>query len=249
MDEAHCVSQVGHDFRPDYKKLGVLRALYPGVPITAVTATCSRKVLPDLLKTLGMRDATSPTHANREGSVLFTSPLYRPNLRYRVIPKSSKASDNITDLATFVEREHRDQSGIVYTLSKKDAEEVAVGLNEHGLKAGVYHADVADAEKQRLHRRWREGEVKIVVATIAFGLGIDKGDVRFVIHHSLSKTLDGYYQSVPPLTEPYAVGRDVALTHRSACNPAGRPAAPDETVRRRPVCSSTGRWTSRAWPV
>ena len=113
------VSQVGHDFRPDYKKLGILRTLYPGVPITAVTATCSRKVLPDLLRTLGMKDVTSPTQADRDGSVLFTSPLYRPNLRYRVVAKPSKSSDNIADMAEFVKREHPSQSGIVYTLSKK----------------------------------------------------------------------------------------------------------------------------------
>jgi ATP-dependent DNA helicase Q1 len=96
-----------------------LRTLYPGVPITAVTATCSRKVLPDLLRTLGMKDVTSPTQANRDGSVLFTSPLYRPNLRYRVVAKPSKSSDNIADMADFVKREHLSQSGIVYTLSKK----------------------------------------------------------------------------------------------------------------------------------
>lgn len=115
----HSVSQAGHDFRPDYKKLAILRTLYPGVPITAVTATCSRKVLPDLLRTLGMKDITSPTQANRDGTVLFTSPLYRPNLRYSVVAKPSKPSEHFADMASFVKREHLHQSGIVYTLSKK----------------------------------------------------------------------------------------------------------------------------------
>ncbi|CAG8521528.1 9572_t:CDS:2 [Acaulospora colombiana] len=178
IDEAHCVSQLGHDFRPDYQKLSILRQLFPHVPILALSATCPPKVLQDLLKTLRM---DSVVDGNSK------------NLHYRVVQKPASASDVIDVMAKYITEEHNGHTGIVYCLSKKDAETVAAGLQDVSkgkIRTGVYHADIGDAEKERLHKKWRKGEVKVVCATI----GIDKGDVRFVLHHSMSKSLDGFYQ-------------------------------------------------------
>ncbi|PVG04636.1 ATP-dependent DNA helicase [Serendipita vermifera] len=197
IDEAHCVSQLGHDFRPDYQKLSILRQLFPHVPILALSATCPPKVLQDLLKILRMDSVVDGNSAPAKGTVYFSSPLYRKNLHYRVVQKPASASDVIDVMAKYITEEHSGHTGIIYCLSKKDAETVATGLQEVSsgkIRTGVYHADIGDAEKERLHKRWRKGEVKVVCATIAFGLGIDKGDVRFVLHHSMSKSLDGFYQ-------------------------------------------------------
>ncbi|KZV99558.1 ATP-dependent DNA helicase [Exidia glandulosa HHB12029] len=194
IDEAHCVSQLGHDFRPDYKNLSILRQLFPRVPILALSATCPPKVLNDVLKILRLQPVTDGAAANKTGTVYFSSPLYRPNLHYCVMPKPSGAAAAIQAMADYILEAHADDSGIVYCLSKKDTETVAAGLSERGIRSGVYHADIGDEEKERLHVRWRKGQVKVVCATIAFGLGIDKGDVRFVLHHTISKSLEGYYQ-------------------------------------------------------
>ncbi|KAG8886455.1 hypothetical protein FRB98_001274 [Tulasnella sp. 332] len=197
IDEAHCVSQLGHDFRPDYKKLSILRQLFPHVPILALSATCPPKVLQDILMILRMKAVVDGRAANRDGTVYFAAPLYRKNLHYRVVLKPSSASAAIKAMADYILQYHRKSSGIVYCLSKKDTETIAAGLFEASggvIQTGVYHSDVGDGEKERLHVKWREGKVKVVCATIAFGLGIDKGDVRFVLHHSLSKSLEGFYQ-------------------------------------------------------
>ncbi|KAF5380149.1 hypothetical protein D9615_006207 [Tricholomella constricta] len=188
IDEAHCVSQLGHDFRPDYQKLHTLRRLFPRVPIMALSATCPPKVLEDLIKTLD---------ADAQGTVYFTAPLYRKNLHYTIVPKPAKSADVLQAMASYILELHPDDSGIVYCLSRKDAENVAKGLRDlsgNRIKTGVYHADRHDHDKEELHIAWRHGHIKVVCATIAFGLGIDKGDVRFVLHHSLSKSLEGFYQ-------------------------------------------------------
>ncbi|KAJ3748117.1 P-loop containing nucleoside triphosphate hydrolase protein [Lentinula detonsa] len=199
IDEAHCVSQLGHDFRPDYQKLHVLRQLFPNVPIMALSATCPPLVLADLLKVLRLGATVSPDNVpiskNPPRTVYFTSPLYRPNLHYQVLPKASKGNKVYDEMTAWILEKHREDSGIVYCLSKKDTEKVAAELNKRGgIRTGVYHSDRSESEKEKLHMNWQKGVVKVVCATIAFGLGIDKGDVRFVIHHSLSKSLDGYYQ-------------------------------------------------------
>ncbi|KAG9311882.1 ATP-dependent DNA helicase [Chiua virens] len=197
IDEAHCVSQLGHDFRPDYKKLGVLRQFFPHVPILALSATCPPRVLQDILKILHMKPAVDGQAAPRDGTVYFSAPLYRKNLHYTVLPKPTSLKDTIKTMSEYILQKHKNDSGIIYCLSKKDAETVAASLHEESkgrIRTGVYHADVPDALKEGLHRQWREGLVQVVCATIAFGLGIDKGNVRFVLHHTMSKSLDGYYQ-------------------------------------------------------
>ncbi|THH10608.1 hypothetical protein EW145_g1208 [Phellinidium pouzarii] len=197
IDEAHCVSQLGHDFRPDYKKLSILRQLYPRVPILALSATCPPKVLKDLITTLRLKPVVACTAANADGTIYFSAPLYRKNLHYKVLPKPSSAGAVIKTMTEYILDYHQGDSGIVYCLSKKDTENVARGLSEESagkIRTGVYHADVHDREKEALHKRWHNGDVKVVCATIAFGLGIDKGDVRFVLHHSMSKSVEGYYQ-------------------------------------------------------
>ncbi|KAF8067491.1 ATP-dependent DNA helicase [Lyophyllum atratum] len=197
IDEAHCVSQLGHDFRPDYQGLHRLRALFPRVPIMALSATCPPKVLDDLITTLGLKAVVDGNNADTQGTAYFTAPLYRKNLHYTVVPKPAKGADALQAMVDYILKNHLDESGIIYCLSKKDAENVAEGLQElsgNKIKTGVYHADRHDREKEGLHVAWRRGTIKVVCATIAFGLGIDKGDVRFVLHHSLSKSLEGFYQ-------------------------------------------------------
>ncbi|KAJ6574968.1 P-loop containing nucleoside triphosphate hydrolase protein [Mycena capillaripes] len=197
IDEAHCVSQLGHDFRPDYQKLHILRQNFPRVPIMALSATCPPKVLEDLLRTLGMKAVVDGTNAKPNATVYFSAPLYRKNLHYQILPKPSSAAAAITAMKDYILENHPNQTGIVYCFTRKDAERVAEGLLEQSggkIKTGVYHAERKDNDKELLHRQWRKGAIQVVCATIAFGLGIDKGDVRFVIHHSLSKSMDGYYQ-------------------------------------------------------
>ncbi|THU95817.1 ATP-dependent DNA helicase [Dendrothele bispora CBS 962.96] len=202
IDEAHCVSMLGHDFRPDYQKLRSLRQLFPRVPIMALSATCPPLVLQDLLNVLGLAPITDGGAATPGGTVYFSSPLYRPNLHYTVVPKPESAAKVYEAMVKWILEKHQGDSGIVYCFSKKascfvDTEKLAEALEKLSnkkIKTGVYHADKSDREKEDLHRKWRDGHVKVVCATIAFGLGIDKGDVRFVLHHSISKSLDGFYQ-------------------------------------------------------
>ncbi|ORY27061.1 P-loop containing nucleoside triphosphate hydrolase protein [Naematelia encephala] len=197
IDEAHCCSQLGHDFRPDYKKLSMLKTLFPRVPIQAVTATLSSKTMPDLLKILRLPPICDGRAANTSGTVFFSSPLYRPNLHYSVISKPSSSKASVEAVGSWIREHHTGESGIIYCLSKKDAEVVAEALREwskQSIKTGVYHAGLEDWQKEGIHKDWRSGKVNVICATIAFGLGIDKGDVRYVIHHSMSKSLEGYYQ-------------------------------------------------------
>ncbi|CAL1708476.1 unnamed protein product [Somion occarium] len=196
IDEAHCVSQLGHDFRPDYKQLSTLRKLFPSVPILALSATCPPRVLQDLVQVLRLNRVVDGRAADpRKGTLYFSSPLYRKNLHYKVLPKPASANAVIKAMTEYIQSQHPKDSGIIYCLAQKEAESVADGIRKESggkIKTGVYHAGVHDKAKMRLHEEWRKGNVKVVCATIAFGLGIDKGDVRFVLHHS--KSLDGFYQ-------------------------------------------------------
>jgi bloom syndrome protein len=180
IDEAHCVSQWGHDFRPDYKALGDVLRQFSGVPVIALTATATQLVRTDVMANLGIR-----------GCRMFSQSFNRPNLSYEVHPKGKGI---VQTMATLIKTKHAGKSGIIYCLSRKSCESVAQKLTEAGILAYHYHAGMESAERSDVQRKWQSNEYHVIVATIAFGMGIDKADVRFVIHHTIPKSLEGYYQ-------------------------------------------------------
>lgn len=197
IDEAHCVSQWGHDFRPDYKALGEVRSQFAGVPVMALTATATENVKVDVIHNLGI--------VNCE---VLTQSFNRPNLTYEVRSKG-KAKDVLESIANTIKTVYNNQSGIIYCLSRKNCESIAESLRKpHNIEAHHYHAGMDPAEKNTVQREWQAGKYNVIVATIAFGMGIDKPDVRFVIHHTIPKSLEGYYQ------ETGRAGRD---GKRSGC--------------------------------
>ena len=179
IDEAHCVSQWGHDFRPDYLGLSILAERFPGVPRIALTATANAATREEILSRLRM-----------EGARRFVAGFDRPNIRYSVAPKDNPRRQ----LQQFLETEHNSDAGIVYCLSRKRVEEISAWLCKQGWKALPYHAGLDREVRNHNQERFLSEEGIIVVATIAFGMGIDKPDVRFVVHFDLPKSLEAYYQ-------------------------------------------------------
>ncbi|KAF8111816.1 hypothetical protein N665_0072s0028 [Sinapis alba] len=184
IDEAHCCSQWGHDFRPDYKNLSILKTQFPKVPMVALTATATQKVQNDLIEMLHIPKC-----------VKFVSSVNRPNLFYSVREKSLVGKAVVDEIAEFIRESYsNNESGIVYCFSRKECEQIAGELRERGISADYYHAEMDVNMREKVHMRWSKNKLQVIVGTVAFGMGINKPDVRFVIHHSLSKSMETYYQ-------------------------------------------------------
>jgi len=179
IDEAHCVSQWGHDFRPEYVRLGELRGRFPGIPLIALTATADDQTREDVRVRLHIGNAP-----------VFSAGFDRPNIRYTVADKRS----GIEQLKKFIKARPEGDSGIVYCLSRKRVEDVAKKLRTAGVKAKAYHAGLPSETRTRVQDDFLQDKVRVVVATVAFGMGIDKPDVRFVVHYDMPKNIEGYYQ-------------------------------------------------------
>jgi len=178
IDEAHCVSEWGHDFRPEYRQLAKLRAALPEVPLMALTATATGRVRADIALHLQLRDPA-----------VFVSSFNRPNLAYRVVPKNQP----LKQILEFIRPRER-ESGIVYCASRAAADRLAASLASRGIPAQPYHAGLAAEERSANQERFLRDDTRIICATVAFGMGINKPNVRWIIHHDLPKNLEGYYQ-------------------------------------------------------
>ena len=187
IDEAHCISEWGHDFRPEYRRIRPIINHIGNAPVIALTATATDKVRTDIKKSLGIMDATE-----------FKSSFNRPNLYYEVRPKTAEID---RDIVKFI-RQNSGKSGIIYCLSRKKVEELAAVLQANNIKAAAYHAGFDSATRSATQDDFLMERIDVIVATIAFGMGIDKPDVRFVIHYDIPKSLEGYYQ------ETGSAGRD-----------------------------------------
>ncbi|XP_077630358.1 recQ-like DNA helicase BLM isoform X1 [Crocuta crocuta] len=195
IDEAHCVSQWGHDFRQDYKRMNMLRQKFPSVPVMALTATANPRVQKDILTQLKILQPQ-----------VFSMSFNRHNLKYYVLPKKPKKV--AFDCLEWIRKHHPHDSGIIYCLSRRECDTMADTLQRDGLAALAYHAGLSDSARDEVQHKWiNQDGCQVICATIAFGMGIDKPDVRFVIHASLPKSVEGYYQ------ESGRAGRDGEISH------------------------------------
>nr|XP_002734149.1 PREDICTED: ATP-dependent DNA helicase Q1-like [Saccoglossus kowalevskii] len=183
IDEVHCCSQWGHDFRRDYKVLGILKRQFPEVPLLGLTATATQHILDDVKNLL-----------NVPYCMTMRASYDRPNLYYEVRRKPKKHEECVAEISKLLNGKFKGQIGIIYCFSRKDCETIAADLRKGGIEALPYHSDIDSSRRSQIHRAWAKETIQVVVATIAFGMGIDKPNVRFVIHHTMSKSVENYYQ-------------------------------------------------------